>query len=101
MNIDDKINIIRESIYGADVREAIADSLETAYKDSRTSVSMEVGRARGDYETLGERLDSQETEMQRLLEEAEQIDTAVIVSDTVPDTLEDGQICIVYENEEL
>lgn len=57
------IKKIREAVYGRDVREAIAGALENAYNDSQTSAVMEVIAARGNYDSLGDRMDGAESEI--------------------------------------
>ena len=60
---EENVRKIRESVYGKDVREAIADGLEKAYTDSNTSVEMEVIAARGAFDSLGDRLDAADAEI--------------------------------------
>lgn len=58
-NIKTLINKIRTAVYGLDVREAIASAIEQTYVDANSeNTNIEVVNARGEYETLGERLDN-------------------------------------------
>ena len=63
MSITENINKIRTAVLGKEVRESIASSIEECYKDSTTNVNnsvMEVSKARGNYNTLDDRLNSQD-----------------------------------------
>lgn len=101
MNINSEIDDIRNKVYGKDVKNAIVTALEKVYSNTETNVEMEVAGARGDYSTLGERLEQQEIDENNLLEKIMALSAnTLIVADTIPETLEDGQICIVYEDEE-
>ena len=54
---------IRKKTRGADVREAIAKAIETTYTDgtSNGNANLEVAKARGEYETLNQRLQDIQT----------------------------------------
>ena len=56
--ISELVKFIREKGYGADTREAIARALERVYHDASMSgnANMEVSMARGEFDTLGQRL---------------------------------------------
>lgn len=62
MSITENIKKIRTAVLGKDVRTAIADSIEECYKDATTkdNANMEVSKARGNYNTLDDRLNSQD-----------------------------------------
>ena len=62
MSITENIKKIRTAVLGKDVRSAIADSIEECYKDATTkdNANMEVSKARGNYNTLDDRLNSQD-----------------------------------------
>lgn len=84
------IEKIRNDIKGKDVKNAIADGIQTAYNDAVSSNSgAEVALARGAHETLGQRLDALDTAIADL-------QASIIIATSEPDTLEEGQICIVY-----
>lgn len=68
---------IRESVYGRDVRDAIAGAIETAYTDSRTSADMEVIAARGGRPDLKTRLNEIESSVQIESAEMGRIKTAM------------------------
>lgn len=57
--IQDFLNKIRTAKYGREVRESIASAIEETYNDASKdgNANMEVSNARGNYETLNERLD--------------------------------------------
>lgn len=57
-SIDVLTRAIRKKTRGADVREAIAKAIETTYTDgtSNGNANLEVAKARGEYETLNQRL---------------------------------------------
>ena len=56
--ISELARFIREKGHGADTREAMAQALERVYHDAAKSgnVNMEVSIARGEFDTLGQRL---------------------------------------------
>lgn len=62
-SIDVLTRAIRKKTRGADVREAIAKAIETTYTDgiSNGNASLEVAKARGEYETLNQRLQDIQT----------------------------------------
>lgn len=62
-SIDVLTRAIRKKTRGADVREAIAKAIETAYTDgtSNGNANLEVAKARGEYETLNQRLQDIQT----------------------------------------
>lgn len=62
MSITENINKIRTAVLGKEVRESIASSIEECYKDATTkdNANMEVSKARGNYNTLDDRLNSQD-----------------------------------------
>jgi hypothetical protein len=65
MNINETLDRIKNSIYGRDIRQAIVDSITTAYNDaSKTgNANMEVALARGFYTTLTDRLKALDTNL--------------------------------------
>ena len=65
MSITENINKIRSAVLGKEVRTAIADSIEECYKDATTkdNANMEVSKARGNYNTLDDRLNSQDLKL--------------------------------------
>lgn len=71
------IKRIRESVYGKDVREAIAGALENAYTDSRTSADMEVIAARGKMQNLNARLNAIENSIKSESSELSNIEAAM------------------------
>lgn len=62
-SIDVLTRAIRKKTRGADVREAIAKAIETTYTDgtSNGNSNLEVAKARGEYETLNQRLQDIQT----------------------------------------
>lgn len=62
MGIDNYLKIIKEGVFGRDVRQAIHDGIEQAYDDATANgnANMEVAKARGYAGTLAERLDQME-----------------------------------------
>lgn len=62
-NINVLARAIRKKTRGADVREAIAKAIETTYADGTANgnANMEVAKARGEYETLNQRLQDIQT----------------------------------------
>lgn len=62
-SIDVLTRAIRKKTRGADVREAIAKAIETTYTDgtSNGNTNFEVTKARGEYETLNQRLQDIQT----------------------------------------
>lgn len=62
-SIDILTRAIRKKTRGADVREAIAKAIETTYTDgtSNGNANLEVAKARGEYETLNQRLQDIQT----------------------------------------
>ncbi|CAM2932405.1 hypothetical protein Javan535_0006 [Streptococcus phage Javan535] len=65
-NINILARAIRKKTRGADVREAIAKAIETTYADGTANgnANMEVAKARGEYETLNQRLQDIQTTAQ-------------------------------------
>lgn len=65
MSITENINKIRTAVLGKEVRESIASSIEECYKDATTkdNANMEVSKARGNYNTLDDRLNSQDLKL--------------------------------------
>ena len=65
MSITENIKKIRTAVLGKEVRSAIADSIEECYKDATTkdNANMEVSKARGNYNTLDDRLNSQDLKL--------------------------------------
>lgn len=60
MGIDQYLKVIKEGVFGRDVRKAIHDGIERVYEDATFdgNTNMEVARARGGFGTLGERLEN-------------------------------------------
>ncbi len=65
MSIQDELNQIKNAVYGADVRDAIHDSIKKAYDDASANgnANMEVEMARGTEPTLSARLDKEQQEV--------------------------------------
>ncbi|AGZ23281.1 hypothetical protein HO831_00445 [Streptococcus suis] len=60
MGIDNHLKVIKEGVFGRDVRQAIHDGIKQAYTDAtieRGNTDMEVAKARGSFETLGNRFE--------------------------------------------
>lgn len=75
-SIDVLTRAIRKKTRGADVREAIAKAIETTYTDgtSNGNANLEVAKARGEYETLNQRLRDIQTTAQSSQELGERND---------------------------
>ncbi|UVY45952.1 MAG: GDSL-like Lipase/Acylhydrolase family protein [Bacteriophage sp.] len=75
-NINVLTKAIRTKTRGADVREAIATGIEIAYTDgiSNGNANLEVAKARGEYETLNQRLQDIQTTAQSSQELGERND---------------------------
>lgn len=75
-NINILTKAIRTKTRGADVREAIATGIEIAYTDgiSNGNANLEVAKARGEYETLNQRLQDIQTTAQSSQELGERND---------------------------
>ena len=58
MGIDQYLKIIKEGVFGRDVRQAIHDGIEQVYEDATFdgNTNMEVAKARGSSDTLADRL---------------------------------------------
>lgn len=104
MTLQEYTGQIRNAVRAADVREAIAGGLSRAYDDAIEggNSGTEVILARGLHETLEARLDAEEQEagqlrsdVDSLLGQMTQLENCVTVSETVPETLVPGQVCVV------
>ncbi|HEL2203033.1 TPA: hypothetical protein TZE22_000320 [Streptococcus suis] len=60
MGIDNHLKVIKEGVFGRDVRQAIHDGIQQAYDDATANgnANMEVAKARATFETLAGRLAS-------------------------------------------
>ena len=58
MGIDNYLKVIKEGVFGRDVRQAIHDGIQQAYDDATANgnANMEVAKARGKYANLSDRL---------------------------------------------
>ncbi|HEM3710127.1 TPA: hypothetical protein U1D09_000248 [Streptococcus suis] len=58
MGIDNHLKVIKEGVFGRDVRQAIHDGIKQAYEDGTANgnANMEVSQARGSYPNLSSRL---------------------------------------------
>lgn len=65
-NIAEYLRTLRTAVFGKDVRESIAKSIEQTYEDATRSgnANMEVSDARGNYSSLKNRLDTEKNNMQ-------------------------------------
>ncbi len=79
-SIDVLTRAIRKKTRGADVREAIAKAIETTYTDgtSNGNANLEVAKARGEYETLNQRLQDIQTTAQSSQELGERNDNGKV-----------------------
>ncbi|HFI0512473.1 TPA: hypothetical protein ACGOXW_000102 [Streptococcus suis] len=68
MGIDNHLKVIKEGIFGRDVRQAIHDGIQQAYDDATTNgnANMEVAKARGGFETLSNRLSDINNQIQNV-----------------------------------
>lgn len=76
-NIAEYLRTLRTAVFGKDVRESIAKSIEQTYEDATRSgnANMEVSDARGYYSSLKNRLDGDKSDLQSQLNlERERID---------------------------
>ena len=67
-NIKTLLNNIKGALYGKDVRNSIHNAIKTCYDDASVNndnANMEVTQARGEYETLGERLDDHASQLEQ------------------------------------
>ncbi|NQN86614.1 SGNH/GDSL hydrolase family protein [Streptococcus suis] len=60
MGIDNHLKVIKEGVFGRDVRQAIHDGIQQAYDDATANgnANMEVARARGEFDNLAQHLSS-------------------------------------------
>lgn len=60
MGIDNYLKIIKEGVFGRDVRQAIHDGIQQAYEDATTNgnANMEVAKARGEFDNLSKRFEN-------------------------------------------
>lgn len=60
MGIDQYLKVIKEGVFGRDVRQAIHDGIEKVYEDATFdgNTNMEVAKARGGFDTLSQNLSS-------------------------------------------
>ena len=68
MSITNKLNQIKNAIYGKEVRGAIHDAIKQVYDDAsvnRDNANMEVKMARGTHNTLNDRLDKSEQKLDK------------------------------------
>ncbi|HFU4486168.1 TPA: hypothetical protein ACGPAZ_000312 [Streptococcus suis] len=67
MGIDNYLKIIKEGVFGRDVRQAIHDGIEQVYNDATFdgNTNMEVAKARGDFEQLSDRLINVDEQLNR------------------------------------
>lgn len=65
-NIQNELNNIKNAMYGKDVRQSIHDAIKTCYDDASVNgnSNMEVIQARGEYETLGKRLEDYSSQLE-------------------------------------
>ena len=58
MGIDDHLKVIKEGVFGRDVRQAIHDGIQQAYDDATANgnANMEVAKARGEFDNLSDHL---------------------------------------------
>ena len=84
MSITNKLNQIKNAIYGKEVRGAIHDAIKECYDDATVNhdnANMEVKMARGTHNTLNERLNkSDEIQAQTNAQLSEKLDKNGIVS---------------------
>lgn len=68
MGIDQYLKVIKEGVFGRDVRQAIHDGIEQVYEDATFdgNTNMEVAKARGEHNNLSERLKNMVAQIQSL-----------------------------------
>lgn len=71
MGIENQLKIIKEGVFGRDVRKAIHDGIEQAYKDASLNgnANMEVSLSRGPFDTLYDRINDLDNNSLNLLSE--------------------------------
>lgn len=72
MGIDQYLKVIKEGVFGRDVRQAIHDGIEQVYEDATFdgNANMEVAKARGEHNNLSERLKNMVAQIQSLSDSA-------------------------------
>lgn len=66
-NIQNELNNIKNAVFGKDVRDSIHDAIKTCYDDAsivNDNANMEVKIARGVYDTLGDRLNEVDSQLE-------------------------------------
>lgn len=71
MGIDNHLKVIKEGVFGRDVRQAIHDGIQQVYDDATANgnANMEVAQARGQSSTLANRLDTDRQNIYALLQD--------------------------------
>ena len=73
-NIQNELNNIKNAVFGKDVRNAIHDAIKTCYDDAsivNDNANMEVKIARGVYDTLGDRLNEVDSQLEHKVNKGE------------------------------
>ena len=70
-NIQKHLKTIKEAVYGIEVRDGIHDAIQQCYNDAARQGNsiMEVVQARGDHETLEQRLEASEAQIKQIADQ--------------------------------
>lgn len=98
-NITELIKNVRNAIYGKDVRESIAKSIEQCYEDAskKGNSNMEVSEARGDYDTLKKRLEGCDDKIAEKRDKNTNIKMTDLAQD-VKEAMTGGSVAVVKTN---
>ena len=80
MGIDQYLKVIKEGVFGRDVRQAIHDGIEQVYEDATFdgNTNMEVAKARGIASSLAERLDLEKQQLDTNTSNLSKIDNSKV-----------------------
>lgn len=109
MSITNKLNQIKNAIYGKEVRGAIHDAIKECYDDASVNhdnANMEVKMARGTHNTLSDRLDkSDEIQAQTNAQLSQKINhgeggviTNAMLSQEVKEAMTGGSVAVIGKN---
>ena len=99
MGIDNHLKVIKEGVFGRDVRQAIHDGIKQAYDDATTNgnANMEVAKARGKYANLSDRLDKSDNQYTEAISKTNALSSQVVNivanagNGTIPTEVIDGR----------
>ena len=98
-DIKTHLNNIKGALYGKDVRNSIHDAIEQCYTDASINgnANMEVTQARGEYETLGERLDDHASQLEHKASKNEVFSMSNMGQD-IKEAMTGGSVAVVGRN---